>query len=86
MGSNTTQMIKVNSKVSIQNLEWIGMTTFTHPPIMVVEGLYYLSVSGRKNVKETADEVKPDSANCVWYDSENRLQTELIDLDILTEA
>ena len=79
-------MIKVNSKVNIKNLEWIGMTKFIHPPTMVVEGLYYLSVSGRKNVKETAEEVKPDSAKCVWYDSENKLQAEFIDLDILTEA
>lgn len=78
-------MIKVNSKVIIGQLDRTRAATLQTAPIMLVEGLYYQSVSGRLNVKATAEEVKPDCAMCVWYDSENRLQTEYIDLDILTE-
>ena len=70
-------MIKVNSKVVITESGDIPM---------IVEGLYYRAVHGIKtNINHTEAKVKPEYAKCIWYNTRNELQSELINLELLTE-
>ena len=79
-------MIKVNSKVIIKELhmarqEWL---TKERPPLMIVEGLYYQS--GKDfNILPPDSPTKPELVKCVWYNTRNELQSEFINLELLTE-
>ena len=81
-----TGMIKVNSKVIIKELhmarqEWL---TKERPPLMIVEGLYYMDIRGLPKYELTKDD-KPTHAKCLWYNTRNELQSEFINLELLTE-
>lgn len=92
-------MIKINSKVIIKQLliedkecikQFIekmeankDLTTMDLPdsflpPVMIVEGLY--NVKGHPEHQEYQR-----SAKCLWYNTRNELQSECINLEILTE-
>ena len=81
-------MIKVNSKVIIKELnvareKWLDKE---RPPAMVVEGLYYRDKKyGIKMRIRDNKEIKPEVASCVWYNTRNELQSEFINIDLLTE-
>jgi len=85
-------MIKVNSRVIILRLcKTIDFGTSDKPALepedipMIVEGLYYLSKYGIRNINSIDKEKKPQWAKCLWYNTRNELQEELINLEILTE-
>ena len=80
-------MIKVGSKVIIKEFQNAVHEKMANdlPPLMIVEGLYYQAVSGMLNVKVTAEEVKPISAKCLWYNTKDELQSEYIRLELLQD-
>ena len=56
------------------------------PPIMIVEGLYYRDKKyGIKRRLRDNKEIKPELASCIWYNTRNELQSEFINLELLTE-
>lgn len=90
-------MIKVNSKVFIKGLCMnINFGTGDTPvseclsiecvrnKIMIVEGLYYMDIRGLPKYELTKDD-KPTHAKCLWYNTKNELQSEIINLELLTE-
>lgn len=79
-------MIKVNSKVIVKGLYEKSIYGLIQPPTMIVEGLYHKNQFGIWNIKDVeAGTVEPEYAKCVWYNTQNELQKELIRLKILTE-
>lgn len=80
-------MIEVGSRVVIKEFHNAVIEKMANdlPPLMIVEGLYYQSVSGMLNVKATAEEVKPISAKCIWYNTRDELQSEYIGLELLQD-
>lgn len=71
-------MIKVNSKVFIKTLIEESIDGLIQPPTMIVEGL--------ANIKIHSDYQEYNKcAKCVWYNTQNELQSEFINLEILTE-
>lgn len=83
---NESKMIKVNSKVFIKTLIEESIDGLIQPPTMIVEGLYHGNRFGVYNIKESGNKTaKLKYAKCLWYNKLNELQSELIDLEILTE-
>ena len=92
-------MIKVNSKVFIKGLCMnINFGTGDTPvseclsiecvrnKIMIVEGLYYRNQFSIWNINEDkTGKSKAKYAKCLWYNTRNELQSELINLELLTE-
>ena len=77
-------MIKVNSKVFIKELSRTVIGVELEPATMIVEGLYYMDIRGLPKYELTKDD-KPTHAKCVWYNTRNELQSEFINLELLTE-
>ena len=86
-------MIKTNSKVIIKELHKVlyfgtgGKPTaegvnIQQAKIMVVEGLFYMDKGFNQPIKM---KIKPTIAKCIWYNTRNELQTEYINLELLTE-
>lgn len=85
-------MIKVNSKVFIKGLDESFPCVADGPKykypanMMIVEGLYYRDKKyGIKRRIRDNKEIKPEFASCVWYNTRNELQSEFINIDLLTE-
>lgn len=57
------------------------------PPIMIVEELHYRAIVGLMPMcrMPKGKSYEPVVANCVWYNTKNELQQEIISLEILTE-
>ena len=79
-------MIKVNSRVAIKEFCALHKEIVIEklPPIMIVEGLYYMDIRGLPKYELTKDD-KPTHAKCLWYNTRNELQSEFINLELLTE-
>ena len=91
-------MIKVNSKVIIKELHMARQEGLAKdlPPVMIVEGLYEkgikdktditypLSIQG-ENIDQLNQDVYMKCAKCIWYNTRNELQSEFINLELLTE-
>ena len=79
-------MIKVNSKVIIKEIKGLHISGKDCPPVMIVEGLYYRNQFGIWNIDHhKSATTKPEYAKCLWYNTKNELQSELISLALLTE-
>lgn len=81
-----SKMIKVNSKVIIKGFKPVAINGFAVdvPPVMIVEGLYYMDTRGLPKYEPTKHD-KPTHAKCLWYNTRKELQKEIINLEILTE-
>ena len=82
-----SKMIKVNSIVIIKELNVARTEGLAKdlPPIMIVEGLYYRAGGGTMNITFANSKVEPKCAKCIWYNTQNELQCEFINLELLTE-
>ena len=78
-------MIKVNSKVIIKKLSREVIGVELEPATMIVEGLYYRAGGGTMNITFANSKVEPKCAKCIWYNTQNELQCEFINLELLTE-
>lgn len=57
-----------------------------HPVIMIVEGLYYKSSGGVRNVDLSSQKVTPVLVKCIWYDNNKVMQEKLINIKLLLEV
>ena len=82
-GDSTIKNVVQKLRANIE-LRATGSPDKYSPPVMIIEGLYYMDIRGLPKYELTKDD-KPTHAKCIWYNTRNELQSAFINLELLTE-